>query len=168
MGKGSSSSSSSQTTSTSSTTNTTDIGAQGGGIAIGAGGSYIEDLSPNAVSVINRVVDFSGGVLEKASQIISDAQAAAAASVLQAENLGQNAVNANSDATAKAIQAATDATAKSIAASSLNTGQALSTANQSLNNAQLGQSAIFTNPMFLIAAIGGLGLILYLSLKRRS
>ena len=142
MGKGSSSSSSSQAT----TSDTTDIAAQSSGIALGPGASYVNDLSDNAVSVISKIVDFSGGVLQQAQQIISDAQASAAAATLQAENLGAGAVAANSNTTAAA----------------------LATATQSVNNSQLGQSAIFTNPAFLIAGVVAIGLIVYIAIKRRN
>lgn len=99
----------------------------------------MNDLSDNAVSVISKIVDFSGGVLQQAQQIVSDSQAAAANAALHAENLGQT-----------------------------TTQSALATTAQAVNNTQLGQSAIFTNPAFLIAGVVAIGLIVYIATKRRS
>ncbi len=134
MGKGSSSSSTSQAT----TSETSTISANNQGVAIGPGSSYVNDLSPAAVSIVNRAFDFSSGVLSQGQQILSDALVKSANESLASQNF---------------------------AASALAQGQATNLA--ALNSAQLGQTSILTNPATLIGIVAVLGIIAYITLKRR-
>lgn len=44
---------------------------------------------------------------------------------------------------------------------------ALQQSNQAVNNAQLGQTSILTNPATLIAIVGAVGLIAYFAFRRK-
>jgi hypothetical protein len=134
MGKGSSESS---TTSTSATTNQDlRVGAEGGGIALGQGASYnITDNFPTEViSVFDKIVDFSSGVLSAANDIVNKAIA-----------LGENATNKALESSNKSVT-----TVSGLATSAVNPAEA--------NNA-----AILKNltPIAIIGAIALIGIAFF-------
>ena len=76
---------------------------------------------------MSKVIDFSGGVVRAAGQIISESNAAQ-------------------------IQTSTNA---------------LQQSNQAINNAQLGQTSILTNPATLFAIVAGIGLVAFFAFRRK-
>lgn len=66
--------------------------------------------------------------------------------------------------TVAALNTNTSAALASVSAASQNVG---SVASEAINNAQLGQSSILTNPAVLIAGVVAIGLIVYFATKRR-
>jgi len=68
------------------------VAADGGAIAIGAGGSYVNtfssDVAGTLTSIIDRVLNFSGDVLSKGSDLVS-------AQVAAGERTTANAISSN-------------------------------------------------------------------------
>lgn len=101
MGKGSSSSETSQSTSSADNR----IAADGQSIVVASGGTYNNSFSDQVGSVISKVLDFSGGVVNKAGSVIDEAlhgQQQANTSALQLSNqvannaqLGQTSILTN-------------------------------------------------------------------------
>lgn len=122
---------SSSSQATTSTTTEQQVAADNGGIAIGAGASYVNEFSPDVANSVNKIVDtafnFAQGVARTAGTITATEQATAAGAVAAAQM----------------------------------------TAQQALNNTQLGQSSLFTNPATIFGIVATVGIIAFLIVKKR-
>lgn len=65
------------------------------------------------------------------------------------------------------VSAAGNLTSAEQAASAAALSAAQQQSNQAINNAQLGNSSIFTNPAVIFGLVGALGLVVYLIVKRK-
>jgi ElaB/YqjD/DUF883 family membrane-anchored ribosome-binding protein len=131
--------SSSSSSSEATTSTSQPVTADNSGIAIGQGASYTNDFGTGAQAVVQKVLDFSGNVLSAAESIISNEQA-------NALQISTNSLNS--------------------AGASLSASNA--TASNAIQNAQLGQSSILTNPATLIAIVAAVGLVAFLALRKRA
>lgn len=94
------SSESSSSSSSSQTTNNTDqrVAADNSGIAVGQGGSFVNEFSPGVQDVFKSLIDFSSGAVTKSSNTVQEALAANTALTQSATNnaqLGQTSILTN-------------------------------------------------------------------------
>ena len=142
--KGGSESESDQQTSSTTTESSTTQGGSGQQISVSNGGTVVTDDN----ATIENVLSFAGGVLDPIISDLNDAVAGAQQIAENSLNLAANATQAEAGTAASGASAAANIAA---------------TAEQ---NAQLGYSGIFENPVFIIGAVAVVGLIVWLSNKK--
>jgi hypothetical protein len=136
--KGSNSSSSQATSETNQ-----QVAAQGGGgsgdtVSIGSGASYVNEFSPDVAQAVNSAIN---GVFNFAGNVVN-AMGQTTSTIAQ-----------NSNA---AIGAVTNAAQN-----------ASNVSSEALNNSQLGQTSILTNPVVIFGIVGVLGIFAYIITKRK-